>query len=91
MLFTLYICLCQSFLSVNMSAQEGGFGKMLRSAQAFCWNSKVCTHKLMSGLKKEMCVGLFVCCVKVVVNWMYVTVFIVCDPVHEVGYPCRCA
>lgn len=35
--------------------------------------------------------GLFVCCMKAVVNWVYVTVFAVCDSVHVVGCPCRCA
>ena len=91
MLFTVYICGCHSLLSVNISAQEGCFGNMLWGAWAFVGIAK-CPHtSLRQGWRNRWAWGLFVCCVKVDVNWVYVTVFIVSDSVHEVGCPCRCA
>ena len=77
MLFTVYICGCHSLLSVNISPHEGSFGNLLRGAQAVVGIAR-CAHTSLHQCWRNKCTwGLFLCCMKVDVNSVYVTVLIV--------------
>lgn len=87
MLFGVYICGYYSPLSVIYT--YGMFWKLGTRYTSICWNSRVWTYNLMSGLDNYMCTWLFKVYMRVDVNLAWVKALVVCDFVHAVGCPCR--